>query len=63
MRIKGTYSLRNMISVLPISILVGNGEGGLQDSADVALQQLHVASAGIPLKLLRGASISLLTVR
>lgn len=32
-----------------------------QASADVALQQLHVASAGIPLKLARGASVSLLT--
>ena len=31
------------------------------DAADVALQQLRVASAGIPLKLARGASVSLLT--
>lgn len=33
----------------------------LEDSADVALQQLHVASTGIPLKL-SSASVSLLTV-
>lgn len=61
-----TYSLRNVISVLPISVLVGNGKGGrrirrLWDSADVALQQLHVASTGIPLKLAMDASVSLLT--
>lgn len=32
-----------------------------QDSADVALQQLRAASAGVPLKLAQGASVSLLT--
>lgn len=50
----------------PFQFWLVNGEGGhrvkrLLETADVAFKQLHVVSTGIPLKLAKGASVSLLT--